>query len=391
MIPYGRQHITESDISAVVEVLKSPFLTQGPKIKEFEEKFAHYIGANYAVAAANGTAALHLSCLALGVKPGDKVLTTPLTFASSANCVLYCGGSVEFADINPDTLLLDIGEVRRKLEAAPKGTYKGIIPVDFAGYPVDLQAFRELADEFGCWILEDACHAPGGYFMDNQGNEQRCGNGRFANLAIFSFHPVKHIATGEGGMVTTQDSELYEKLKLYRTHGITRDPNLMTENHGGWYYEMQELGANYRISDIHCALGISQLARADEGLRRRQEIAQRYNEAFLGTEIKPVKVPQEKYHAYHLYVVQVPNRKLVYDQLQQQNIFPQIHYIPLHLMPYYQQLGWKKGDFPHVEAYYEHCLSLPLYPTLSIEEQEFVINTLHDICHADTKTSVLIQ
>ena len=376
MIPYGKQHITEADIAAVVEVLKAPYLTQGPKVQEFEEKFADYVGAKYAVAVANGTAALHLSCIALGVKPGEKVITTPLTFAASANCVLYCGGEIEFCDIDPVTLLLDINEVRQKLEATPKGTYAGIIPVDFAGYPVDMEAYRELADEFGCWLLEDACHAPGGIFIDSQGKKQSCGNGNFADLAIFSFHPVKHIATGEGGMVTTNDPELYRKVKLLRTHGITKDPELLEENHGGWYYEMQTLGFNYRISDIQCALGISQLDRAAEGLRLRSEIARRYDGVFEGTEVQPIKVQAGTHHAYHLYVVQVPDRKAMYEHLREKNIFTQIHYIPLHLQPYYRQMGWKKGDFPHAESYYEKCLSLPMYPSLRRKEQSYLIDQI---------------
>ena len=211
-IPYGKQNITAEDIRAVVEALKSDYLTQGPKIKEFEDAFAKYIGSKYAVAVSNGTAALHLNTLALGLKPGDKVITTPITFAASANCVRYCGGEVIFADIDPETYLLDINSVRKLLEGSPIGTYKGIIPVDFAGRAVDLEAFRSLADEFGCWIIEDSCHSPGGYFIDSKGNKQHCGNGNFADLAIFSFHPVKHIACGEGGMVTTNDETLYNKL-----------------------------------------------------------------------------------------------------------------------------------------------------------------------------------
>ena len=372
MIPYGKQHITDEDIAAVVEVLKAPFLTQGPKVQEFEEKFASHVGANYAVAVSSGSAALHLSCRALGIQPGDRVITTPLTFAATANCVLHCGGSIEFCDINPTTLLLDIREVRKKLEAVPKGTYTGIIPVDFAGYPAEMEAYRELADEFGCWLLEDACHAPGAYFVDSQGVKQQCGNGKFADLAIFSFHPVKHIATGEGGMVTTNDPELYRKVQLLRTHGITKDPGLLNENHGGWYYEMQELGFNYRLSDIHCALGVSQLTRAAKNLVQRQEIAKRYDWAFSNTEVKSVVVASDRSHAFHLYVIQVPDQKATYNFLREQSILTQVHYIPLHLQPYYRHLGWKLGDFPHAEAYYKRALSLPIYPTLTHQEQQYV-------------------
>ena len=300
-IPYGRQHITDEDIRAVIDTLKSDYLTQGPKIREFETKFAEYVGAQYAVAVNNATSGLHLAATALNVKPGDKVIVTPMTFAASANCIRYCGGEVVFCDIDKDTYLMDIRKLEAMLKASPRGTYKGIVPVDFAGYPLDLEEFRKLADEYGLWIIEDACHAPGGYFMDSKGKKQHCGNGCFADCAVFSFHPVKHIATGEGGMVTTNSKELYDKLCLYRTHGITKDPALLHEHHGGWYYEMQELGYNYRLTDFQAALGISQLERAKAGLERRHEIVRRYNEAFSG--IDGIKTPfntADVYQAYHL-------------------------------------------------------------------------------------------
>ncbi len=377
MIPYGKQHITDEDIAAVIETLKSPFLTSGPKVADFEAAFAKYIGCKYAVAVANGTAALHISCMALGVNSASKVITTPITFSASANCVRYCGGEVVFADINPETVLLDIEKVRNILEQHPKGTFEGIIPVDFAGYPVDLEAFRKLADEYGLWILEDACHAPGGSFNDSSGKNHRCGDSSLADLAIFSFHPVKHIATGEGGMVTTNDEELYKKLKQYRSHGMVYqgDPALI-ENHGGWYMELQELGYNYRMPDVLCNLGISQLKRANEGLEKRQAIAKRYDEAFAGTKVKTIIPPANVSHAYHLYVIQIEDRKGLYDYLRTKQIFAQVHYIPVHLMPYYKGLGSKVGDFPNAEKYYEHCLSIPMYPTLTAEEQEFVISEI---------------
>src|ERR1700741_1623117 len=241
-IPYGKQYINQEDIDVVVKALTAEFLTQGPAIKQFEEEFATYVGAKYAVAVSNGTAALHLCAMALDVNEQSNVITTPITFAASANCVKYCGGKVTFADIDPETATLDINSVRKLLESHPRGTFSGIIPVDFAGYAVNLEAFRKLADEYGLWIIEDACHAPGGFFIDSKGVKQYCGNGVYADLAIFSFHPVKHIACGEGGMITTNDEALYKKLLIYRTHGITKDAALMHENHGGWYYEMQELG-----------------------------------------------------------------------------------------------------------------------------------------------------
>jgi len=373
-IPYGRQQITDEDIAAVIAALRSDFLTQGPAIACFEAEFAAWCGSRYAVAVSNGTAALHLCTMALGVNPGDKVITTPITFAASANCVRYCGGEVVFADIDPATALLDIEAVRNLLETAPAGTYKGIIPVDFAGNPVDLEAFRALADAHGLWIIEDACHAPGGAFCDSKRQLQRCGNGQFADLAIFSFHPVKHIATGEGGMITTNNPELYEKLLMLRTHGITRDPARLHENHGGWFHEMQTLGYNYRITDFQCALGSSQLKRADAGLERRRAIAARYDEAFRGTTIRTLQTSPDARHAYHLYVIQSENRKALYDALREAGIYTQVHYIPCHLHPYYQALGNKKGDFPLAEAYYADCLSLPMFPGLRDDEQEYVID-----------------
>ncbi|WP_162426539.1 UDP-4-amino-4,6-dideoxy-N-acetyl-beta-L-altrosamine transaminase [Pontibacter pudoricolor] len=385
-IPYGRQHITQDDIDAVIETLQSDFLTQGPKVAEFEQAFASYVGASYAVAVSNGTAALHLCAMALGVNEASRVITTPITFVASANCVRYCGGTIEFADIDPATALLDIKKVRALLESKPKGYYTGIIPVDFAGNTVNLEEFRKLADEYGLWIIEDACHAPGGYFIDSKGEKQLCGNGNYADLAIFSFHPVKHIATGEGGMITTNDEALYQKLLLYRTHGITRDPQLLEENHGGWYMEMQELGYNYRIPDMLCALGVSQLKRADAGLARRRGIAKIYDAAFadvdgievLQTSLEALNTDGETGHAYHLYVIKVADRKGLYDFLRTHNIFAQVHYIPAHTMPYYRSQGFKKGDYPEAELYYSQCLSLPMYPSLTAEEQEFVIEKVKE-------------
>ena len=373
-IPYGRQNITEEDIEAVVETLKSDYLTQGPKIAEFERTFAGYVGAKYAVAVNNATVGLHLAARALGVKLGDKVIVTPMTFAASANCIRYCGGEVVFCDIDSDTYLMDIRKLKLLLGSYPKGTFKGLVPVDFAGYPHDMEKFRKIADEYGLWILEDACHAPGGYFVDSKGVKQCCGNGVFSDVGVFSFHPVKHIATGEGGMVTTNDKILYEKLILLRTHGITRNPLYFHENHGGWYYEMQELGYNYRLTDFQAALGISQLKRADIGLKRRQVIANRYDEAFRN--VAGIKMPYrtgDMLHAFHLYVIQVKDRLGLYNDLRENKIYAQVHYVPVHLQPYYRELGSRLGDCPVAEEYYKHCLSLPMYPTLTDEEQEFVI------------------
>jgi UDP-4-amino-4,6-dideoxy-N-acetyl-beta-L-altrosamine transaminase len=381
-IPYGRQNITEEDIEAVAEVLRSDFLTQGPKISEFEEKFSSYVGAKYGVAVNNATAGLHIAAKALGVTEGTRVICTPLTFAASANCIRYCGGEVTFCDIDPNTYLMDAEKLEKILCSHPSGTFSGIVVVNFAGYPHNLEEIRRIADRHGLWIIEDACHAPGAWWTDSKGERQLSGNGKWAECSIFSFHPVKHIATGEGGMVTTNSEELLEKLRLYRSHGITRDPEKLHENHGGWYYEMQELGFNYRLTDIQAALGVSQLTRADKGLARRQEIARRYDEAFANCSgIKTPYRAADIYHAFHLYVIQVEDRKGLYDFLRANGICAQVHYAPLHLMPYYQERGNKPGDLPVVEDYYRHCLSLPMYPTLSDEEQEYVISKVTEfIC-----------
>jgi UDP-4-amino-4,6-dideoxy-N-acetyl-beta-L-altrosamine transaminase len=386
VIPYGKQSITEDDIRAVVDVLNSDHWTQGPVIEEFEVNFAQYVGSRFAVAVSNGTAALHLSTLALGLKPGDKVITTPITFVATANCIRYCGAEVLFADIDRETYLLDILAVRKLLEEDSKKQIKGIIPVDFAGRVADLEAFRFLADEFNCWLIEDACHAPGGSFINSKGMLAKAGDGLYADLSIFSFHPVKHIASGEGGMITTNNEELYKHLLKLRTHGITKNaPDFQnsieiaggTINYPLWYMEMQELGLNYRITDIQAALGNSQLKRANEGLAIRREIASRYNDAFRS---KPmVKIFNSftiENHAFHLYIIESDNREQLYNMLREHNVFAQIHYFPAHLMPYYCEQGWKKGDLPNAEDYYRCCISLPMYPTLTREEQQRVIDLI---------------
>jgi UDP-4-amino-4,6-dideoxy-N-acetyl-beta-L-altrosamine transaminase len=389
-IPYGRQNITEDDITVVIETLKSDYLTQGPCVSQFEKSFADYIGVKYAVAVSNGTAALHLCAMALDVKEGDKVITTPITFAASANCIRYCGGDVVFSDIDPDTFLIDIDYVRGLLEASPKGTYKGIVPVDFAGRAVNLEDLRKLAVEYDLWIIEDACHAPGGYFVDSSGTIQYCGNGKYADLAIFSFHPVKHIACGEGGMITTNDEKLYNKLMALRTHGIVKNDSLYSnsidfacgvggqDSYPGWYMEMQTLGYNYRLTDFQSALGISQLKRANEGLNRRKQIAEYYDQAFRYLPFIKRQSGVVLGHAYHLYILEVEDRIGLYNYLRTKSIFAQIHYIPCHLMPYYREKGWKEGDLPFAESYYKNCISLPMYPTLTDEEQVYVIDTIKE-------------
>lgn len=378
IIPYGRQYITDEDIEAVVDTLKSDFLTQGPKITEFEENFANYVGSKYAVAVSNGTAALHLSLLVLGIKKGDRIITSPITFAASANVALYCGAEVQFADINPDTYVISIEEIEKLLNHHPKGYFKAIIPVDFAGYPVNMEAIRELAIKHNLFIIEDACHSPGGYFIDSNNKNQLCGNGNYVDATAFSFHPVKHIAAGEGGMITTNDKKIYQKLLMLRSHGITKEnmvydiPN--AKEQGSWYYEMQELGYNYRITDIQAALANSQLKKAEAGIQKRQEIANKYRKAFDDLNIKIQSVNEKHFNAHHLFVIEVENRKGLYDYLRENKIYTQIHYIPVHLLPYYKQFGWKAGDFPNAENYYKKCISLPMYPTLTEKEQDFVID-----------------
>ncbi len=369
-IPYGRQSIDQKDIEAVINTLKGDFLTQGPKVKEFEEKFAAYIGVQYAIAVNNATAGLHLAVLALGLKAGERVITSPITFAASANCVRYVQGEVWFADIDPDTYLLSIESTKNLIKSKPKGFFKGIIPVDFAGLPVNLEEFKHLADLHDLWIIEDACHAPGAYFIDSNLIKQYCGNGQYADIGVFSFHPVKHIACGEGGMITTNSKELYHKLSLLRTHGITKED--MNENHGGWFYEMQELGFNYRLTDIQSALGITQLAKNDDGLIRRNQIANSYKKAFKG-KIKFQNLPENCYNAHHLFVIEVDDRKGLYDFLRKHHIYAQIHYIPVHKLPYYKDIGYSKANLCHSEHYYSKCISLPMYPSLTETEQAFVI------------------
>ncbi len=381
-IPYGRQEITEEDIRSVVEVLRSDWLTQGPKIKEFEENFARYAGSKYAVAVANGTAALHLSLLALNIGKDDHVITTPVTFAATANAALYTGARVHFVDIDPETFLMDPNRLEDLLKKYPKAYFKAVLPVDFAGLPADYPGLQTLAEKYGFQIIEDACHAPGATYTDRNGIRYETGNGAHSIATAFSFHPVKHIAAGEGGMITTNDADIYEKLLMLRTHGITKKNLqyrvLKREKQSGWYYEMHHLGYNYRITDIQAALGNSQLKKADERLERRREIARKYKRELAGLPVDFQYIPENRQHAWHLFVILTEKRKELYDYLHKNGILVQVHYIPVHLLDYYTRLGWKKGDFPLAEAYYEKTLSLPMYPSLKEEEQEYVIEKIKD-------------
>ena len=369
-IQYGRQSIDEDDIQAVVNVLRGNYLTTGPNIAEFEKVVCEYTGAKYAVAISNGTAALHAACFAAGIEPGDEVITTPITFAASSNCVLYCGGTPVFADIKPDTYNIDPDDIRRKITDKTKA----IIPVHFTGQPCEMDEIHAIAKEHGLVVIEDAAHALG---ADYKGRKI----GSMSDMSIFSFHPVKHITTGEGGMIMTNNEKLYERLKLFRSHGITRDELLMKKNEGGWYYEQLDLGYNYRITDIQCALGVSQMKKLDKFVAKRREIVARYNDVF--DNIEGIICPKQQEgcnNSWHLYVVQVQNRKEVYDKLKEAGIYANVHYIPVYKHPYYQEHGYAEVCCPNAEELYAHMISLPLYPDLTVEEQDYVISTMLSIC-----------
>ncbi|HWP94752.1 MAG TPA: UDP-4-amino-4,6-dideoxy-N-acetyl-beta-L-altrosamine transaminase [Gammaproteobacteria bacterium] len=381
MIPYGRQSINESDIEAVIAVLRSDFLTQGPAVPAFERAVAEYCGVPYAVACNSATSALHLACLALGLGPGDLLWTSPNTFVASANCARYCGADVDFVDIEPDTANLSPQALADKLaRAARDGRLPRIVvPVHFAGHSCDMRAIRELADRYGFAVIEDASHAIGGRYDGGP-----VGDCRYSDITIFSFHPVKIVTTGEGGMATTRNSELARRMARLRTHGITREPQEMTaQPEGGWYYEQIELGFNYRMTDIQAALGRSQLARIDTLIASRRARVQRYHERLAGL---PLVLPVEKpgtASAWHLYTVRLADtltgggRRAVYDALRRAGIGVNVHYIPVHLQPYYRRLGFGPGDFPVAEDHYARALTLPLFPDLSETDQEAVITAMH--------------
>jgi UDP-4-amino-4,6-dideoxy-N-acetyl-beta-L-altrosamine transaminase len=385
-IPYGKQSIDQTDIDGVIEVLNSDFLTQGPYVSRFETEFATYVGSKYAIAVSNGTAALHLSMLALDLRKKDVVVTTPITFAASANCVRYCQGEVKFIDIDRETYLIDLVLFEEALIADIERKIKGIVAVNFSGRVIDFEALKTICDKYGLWIVEDACHSPGGYFIDSKKMKQFSGNGHFTDLSVFSFHPVKHIACGEGGMITTNNKELYKKLLLLRSHGITRDNSIFNnsiELAGGdnqyplWYMEMQTLGYNYRLTDIQAALGLSQLKKLNYNIQRRIEIAEKYFNSFKESTFIKRQTGLHEGNALHLYIIEVEDRLGLYNHLRSRNILAQIHYFPCHKMPYYISIGGEVS-LSNSENYYEHCISLPIYFSLDDEQVDYVINSVFE-------------
>ena len=384
MIPYGRQDITQADIDSVVDVLKSDFLTQGPKVPAFEQAIANYCGVAHGVAANSATSALHIACLALGVGRGDVVWTTPITFVASANCALYCGADIDFVDIDSETYNLCPKALEQKLALAKRNGErlpKVVIPVHLCGQPCDMQAIKVLADEYGFSIIEDASHAIGGKYRG-----EPIGNCRYSDITVFSFHPVKIITTAEGGLAVTNCTELFERMALLRSHGITRDPaQMVSAPDGAWYYEQIELGFNYRMTDLQAALGLSQFHRLDSYVARRHELARRYDELLVDLPVVTPRQHEDSYSGLHLYVVRLCLKQIgkthrqVFDELRVSGIGVNLHYIPVHTQPFYRRLGFKRGSFPEAERYYQEAISLPMFPLLSNEDQDRVVAVLGEI------------
>ncbi|WP_396586918.1 UDP-4-amino-4,6-dideoxy-N-acetyl-beta-L-altrosamine transaminase [Bermanella sp. R86510] len=381
MIPYGKQDISQKDVDAVVEVLKSDFLTQGPYVPEFEKQLAQYSGAQHAVAVNSATSALHIACMALGVGPGDAVWTSPISFVASANCARYCGAAVDFVDIDLATYNLCPRQLEAKLKHAKQhglALPKVVIPVHLSGLPCEMSRIHELGQEYGFSIIEDASHAVGGSYQNH-----KIGACEYSDITVFSFHPVKIITTAEGGLATTNNNELAQKMALFRSHGVTRDVSLMEgESHGDWYYQQVDLGYNYRMTELQAALGCSQLTRLDEFVARRHELAKRYLALLAHLPLVLPEFPSNSYSGLHLFIVRVDatrthvNRKQLFDVLRDNGIGVNVHYIPIHTQPYYRKLGFSLGDFPNSEAYYDTAISLPMFHLLTDEQQDQVVSVL---------------
>ncbi len=383
MIYYGKQSIDEADIQAVEAVLRSDFLTQGPAVERFERVVANYCGAKYAVAVTNATSALHIACLAAGLGAGDMLWTSPITFVASANCGRYCGASVDFVDIDEKTYNMSVTALEDKLMRARKenDAPKVVVPVHLAGQSCDMARIKALSEEYGFTVIEDASHAVGADYLDT-----KVGSCAFSDMAVFSFHPVKIITTGEGGMVLTNNRELYEKLMLYRSHGITRDPDKMTHpSDGSWYYQQIELGCNYRMTDIQAALGVSQMTRLDAFVARRRELAARYDALLQELPLATPHVMEGTEPSWHIYVVRMvldqigKTKQQIFEEMKEQGIVLNLHYIPVHRQPYYEKLGFRQGDFPASEKYYEEAFTLPLYYDLTNDEQDLVVDALCEV------------
>ncbi len=374
-IPYGKQFVTDTDIENVVEVLHSDWLTQGPKVGEFEKQFAEAVHAPFATAVSSGTAGLHLAVDGL-LTPGKKVVTTPITFAATANSIVYCGGIPVFVDIDPATLCICPTSVRQALEENGS-EIEGIIAVSFAGYPAPLGELREICDEYGLWLIEDACHAPGAWRLGEGNVKNYSGDCTLADVSVFSFHPVKHIAMGEGGAITTRHRKQYVRHQRKRSHGITAN----ARSDEPWRYDIRDLGYNYRITDIQCTLGMSQLARLHENIAARQRIAATYTEE-LSQFVQCPQVPDNINHSYHLYVIQTDRRRELYDSLHSRNIRVQVHYVPTYCLTYYRQNGYRDTSCFEAEKYYSRCLSLPIFPTLTQNQQQFVVESIQEFFEA---------
>lgn len=379
MIPYGRQNISDADINAVIETLRSDFLTQGPQVPNFENKIAQYCEAKFAVATSNATASLHLACLALGVGKGDIVWTSPISFVASSNCALYCGAEVDFVDVEINTGLMSVTALENKLKQAAEENRlpKVVIPVHLTGQSCDMARISKLAETFNFKVIEDASHAIGSAYKASP-----VGSCKYSDICVFSFHPVKIITTGEGGIATTNNNEIAQKLRQLRSHGVVRDPSaLSSEEEGAWYYEQRELGFNYRLTDLQAALGASQLTRLDEFVSKRNLLASRYHELLSELPVSPVEIQEDNYSSYHLFIIRLDNRSIrrkTFDTLKSNGVGVNVHYIPIYWQPFYREKGFSKGYCPNAESFYNSIITLPLFPDLTVQEQDQVVKLLRN-------------